>query len=343
MEKKFNTTWLALTYNCNNSCKWCYANSNNIKEKQELDSKHEQGIIDLFQDLGVKRTILIGGEPTIYKNLFGLLNKFNSTNIDVGLVSNGRKLKDYSFARGLKEHGLKGISISFGSYCPEIHDELTGVKGSFNESISGLENARNAGINVSSNTVINKNNVNDLEKIIDVFGNKVNSMTWNFCGVCLSEDGNNNSILNPRETAKAFQRVYDYSEKRGIKTKLVTPMPLCVFDENYLKMFKEKGIVSGGPCQLSHGKNFVVEYNGNILPCTHFSGFPMMNIFKKNKVISGEEFLEEYLDHEKTPFKFRQIVSRLPSEKCDDSSCKEPCTGGCPLIWKIFKPEEVII
>jgi radical SAM protein with 4Fe4S-binding SPASM domain len=68
----------------------------------------------------------------------------------------------------------------------------------------------------------------------------------------------------------------------------------------------------------------------------------MMNIFKENRVISGKEFLEEYLDSEKTPFKFRKIVSKLPSEKCDDSSCKEPCTGGCPLIWKIFKPEEII-
>ncbi len=33
----------------------------------------------------------------------------------------------------------------------------------------------------------------------------------------------------------------------------------------------------------------------------------------------------------------------VSSKKCDDFSCKEHYTEGCSLIWKIFKPEEVII
>ena len=339
----FNTIWLALTYNCNNKCNWCYANSNNLTQRQVFPEQYKDGTIGLLKSLGIKRTILIGGEPTIYPNLFGIIKEISDSGISIGLVSNGRRLSDYHFAQGLKDSGLKAMSISFGSYSREIQDELTGINGSFDEAMNGLKNALSVGLKVSSNTVITRDNLGDLEKIVDVFGNKVDTMTWNFCGVCLSEDSNNDSVLSPRETAKAIQRVYDYTKKKEVKMKVVTPMPFCVFDKNYLEAFKKEGIISGGPCQLAHGKNFVIEYNGNVIPCTHFNGFPMMNLFDNGKVISKEKFLEEYFNPNGLSYKFRKTISRFPSEKCEDRNCQEPCTGGCPLIYKLFKPEEVII
>jgi radical SAM protein with 4Fe4S-binding SPASM domain len=343
MKQKFNTVWLVLTYKCNNKCNWCYADSNHLKEKHVFPEQYEEGTVNLLKSLDIKRAIMIGGEPTLYPNLPNILRKFETAEIDRGLVSNGRKLKNYGFAKELKDSGLKAMSISFSGYCSSIQDELTGIPGSFDEAMTGLENALSAGLKVSSNTVITKDNVGKLEKMVDVFGDKVMSMTWNFCGVCLSEDSNNKSMLHPRETAKAFQRVYDYSKKKKVKIKLVTPMPFCVFDKDYLEQFKKEGIISGGPCQLTHGKNFVIDYNGDILPCTHFNGFPMMNIFESEKVITSDVFIERYFNLNETPFQFREKISRFPSEKCGDDSCKEPCTGGCPLIWKAFKPEEVII
>jgi radical SAM protein with 4Fe4S-binding SPASM domain len=342
MKQKFNTTWLVLTYNCDNRCNWCYANSNNLKEKQSFPEQYEEGTLNLLESLGLKKVILIGGEPTLYPNLPNLLRKFENTGIEIGLVSNGRKLSDYKFAKELKDSGLKAMSISFSGYCSNVQDKLTGISGSFDEAMAGLENALSAGLRVSSNTVITRDNIGELEKIVDVLGNKVRNMTWNFCGVCLSEDSNNKSMLHPIETAKAFQRIYDYSKKERVKIKLVTPMPFCIFDKDYLERFKKEGIISGGPCQLTHGKNFVIDYNGDILPCTHFNGFPMMNIFENGKVISSEDFIGKYFNPKGIPSQFRTKISRFPSKKCGDDSCKEPCTGGCPLIWKIFKPEEVI-
>lgn len=338
----FNTVWLVLTYNCNNKCKWCYANSNNLTERQTFPGGRENETVDLLHSLGIKKIILIGGEPTIYPNLFRIINKISKSGISLGLISNGRKFEDYNFVKNLKKEGLGGVSISLGSYCSEIQDEMSGVGGGFNQTMAGLENLLSLGLRVSSNTVINKENLGDLEKIVDLIGKKVTTMTWNFCGVCLSEESNNQDVLHPRETAKAIERIYDYSNKKGVKMRVVTPMPFCVFDQRYIEKFKEERIISGGPCQLSHGKNFVIEHNGNILPCTHFTGLPMMNIFKEERIISKEDFIQEYLNPEGIPFKFRRLVSKFPSNKCDDKKCKEPCTGGCPLIYKLFRFNEVI-
>jgi radical SAM protein with 4Fe4S-binding SPASM domain len=302
----------------------------------------ENETIDLLSSFDVKNIILIGGEPTIYPNLSGIINKIAKSNISLGLVSNGRKFEDYNFAKELKDAGLRSLSFSLGSYCSEIQDKITEINGGFNQTMKGLENALSLGLKVSSNTVINKENIGDLEKIIDLIGKKVNTMTWNFCGVCLSEDSNNQEVLHPRETAKAIERIYDYSKEKEVKMRIVTPMPFCIFDKEYLEKFKKEKIISGGPCQLSHGKNFVIEYNGNIIPCTHFTGLPMMNIFREKRIISKEDFIQEYLNTEGIPFQFRKLVSKFPSEKCEEWNCKEPCTGGCPLIYNLFKPHEVI-
>lgn len=342
LKETFSTAWLALTYNCNNKCNWCYANSNNLKDRQIFPEQYEDKTIGLVSSLGIKRVILIGGEPTIYPNISTIINKISNSGMSVGLVSNGRKFSDYTFAKELRDSGLRAMSISLGSYCSEIQDKITGVGGGFNQTMAGLENASSIGLRVSSNTVISRNNLGDLERIVDILNGRVESMTWNFCGVCLSEDSNNEPVLSPRETAKAIQRVYDYTKKRDIRIKLVTPMPFCVFDKDYLEIFKKEEVISGGPCQLAHGKNFVIEYNGNIIPCTHFTGLPMMNIFKNERVISKEEFIEQYFNSEGLPDTFRRKISRFPSQECEDGSCQEPCTGGCPLIYKLFKPEEVI-
>lgn len=339
--EKFNTAWLSLTYNCNNKCIWCYANSNNITENKTLNPKFENGVVKLLSDLNLKKIILIGGEPTLYKNLPNLISKFNSKNIPVGMVTNGRKLKDYHYLKELKEAGLQGFSISIEGHNSTSHDSITMSKGSYNETIQGIENAKRLGLPFSTNTVICKENVSNLEKIVDSLEDKTKSITFNFCGDCINEEANNKLIIHPYETAKAFQNIYNYSKEKGLSIKLVTPMPFCIFDKDYINKFKEEGIIQGGPCQLTSGKNFVLEYNGNIAPCTHFTDFSLLNVIENNEIISYKKFNEIYWNKNGIPEKFRNLMNRYPSEKCTDD-CNEPCSGGCPLIYKLFSPNDII-
>ena len=41
--EKASVVWIAVTYNCNNSCKWCYSASNHVSEKKFLDPKYHEG------------------------------------------------------------------------------------------------------------------------------------------------------------------------------------------------------------------------------------------------------------------------------------------------------------
>lgn len=333
----FNVVWLSLTYRCNSRCVWCYAGSNNYELMKDklLETRRQGEIAGLLEKLEVPRVILIGGEPSIYPTVAEFTANLSDAGIKVGMVSNGRKFKDARFARTLKESGLISATFSIEGSCAEIHDATSQVKGSFEEVMRGAHNAVDSGIVLSSNTVISQKNVNDLEKTIDTLdGMGFESMSFNISGVCVG--GNNEYMLHPRDAIGAFERAYRHASSKGIKTRLVTPVPLCFFDNGLLPELKRKRAIGGTPCQLSHGKNFVLDYNGDIVPCTHLTGYPLFNAFLPDRIMQKEEFLREY--NSSSAQDFRKSMTRYASSRCEP--CQERCSGGCPLFWIKFDPEK---
>lgn len=344
LTKEFGTVWIPLTYDCNNKCKWCYAASNlETSSNSDFPTEKEDEVLRLLSSIGVKRVILIGGEPTLYRNLGGFLEKIIKSDMHARVISNGRIFSNRYFTRRIKKTGLNYLTISLCGSDAKSHDNVTGVKGSFEQSMGGIRTASEEGIKVATNTVIGKSNVNDLTKIVDVLENEpVTEITFNICGVCASEDSNNSYLIKPSDAVKSFENVYSYAKEHGIRARLVTPIPLCFFDKDILPELRKNKLVRGGPCQLTSGKNFVIEYNGDIVPCTHLAHFPMMNIFNNGRVISNEEFLEKYNDPKGIPYQFRKKINRYPSTKCERPNCNESCGGGCPLYWLKFDPNKEI-
>ncbi|MBU2576138.1 MAG: radical SAM protein [Nanoarchaeota archaeon] len=344
MVNKFSVAWLSLTYKCNNQCGWCYASSNSPQENKELPRDKISPILHLLKDLKIKRTILIGGEPTVYPYLKEVLEEHQIQDINTGMVTNGRKLAKREFSKILKDHGVNSLTVSIEGYDPSSHDEVTQVSGSYEESINGIYTAANEGIKVSTNTVITRRNYSNLEKISkSLMDLPIEHLGFNICGPCFGST-DNSSIINPKLAARAFQDTYDYIKLNSNKRiKLVTPMPLCFFNEEHREEFKNQRIIRGGPCQLASGSNFVIDYNGDIIPCTHLTGYPLFNIYKENgELYSRDKFLESVNNPDGIPYRFREIMSKNASEKCDDGNCDEPCSGGCPLVWSVFDPAKEI-
>ena len=304
-----------------------------------MPSSMHDGILDLLKDLALPRVILIGGEPTIYPNLEALITKITQREIVCGMVTNGRKLKNRDFVRKLRDSGLASATFSLEGSTDLLHDETTGARGSFSDLVVGIGNALNEGLSVATNTVISRLNCHDLENVVDLVRSLgISTATFNVCGLTISHAIENPDLMvSPREAALAFERVHSYAKSKGIKTRLVTPLPRCGFDD--LDTLKTDKAVPGGPCQLVTGANFVIDYDGSVLPCTHFGGHPLFNVLHQDKsVIGKEEFFSRY--DSSFARQFRDMVSRHPSQQCE--GCKENCTGGCPIYWLKLDPEKHI-
>ncbi len=337
----FNTVWFPLLYECNNKCNWCYTPSNKTAHfTKRFNDKKEGEFIDLVYDLEIKKIILIGGEPSIYPSLDRVIKRIKDKKMGVSMVTNGRKLVDLDFSKSVYNSGLDSVTISVEGSNPEIHDYTTKVSGSFYETIQGIENAQKVGIPVSTETTMNKDNKNDLENIVEFLEEKdLSYRLFNICGPCISDLKDSNFTLTLKEGAKMFERVYKKAKKKNIR--LVTPVPVCFFEKEFYEDMKKNNAISHG-CHILFGSNFVLEGNGDILPCVHFSNYPIFNVYENGKIISSTKFKEIYNDPKGDNIKFRKILRKYPSTKCEEDGCWNPCTGGCSVFWLKDDPQKEI-
>lgn len=161
--------WVRLTRACNNKCLFCLdkdAQNGSVISREEIIADFEKG-----RQLGIKRVILSGGDPTIHPEFLSIVQKAKTmqyTHIQV--ITNGRMFAYRDFLQKVLESGVDEITFSFHGHNAKLHDSLTQVKGSFNQSLQGLYNALRAkGVIISIDVVVNKLNVVYLSKILEYF------------------------------------------------------------------------------------------------------------------------------------------------------------------------------
>ncbi len=151
--------------NCNNRCSFCSLNKEDFPRKSAEDVRKELKIIKKFAD-DVKFT---GGEVTIRPNIMQIISYAKSLGFkNICIESNGRKFSDKEYARKMIKSGANIFSVFIYGHKPKLHEKLTGVKGSFGETVSGIKNlVRYAGnvLNVEVIVAITKLNYKYLSEI----------------------------------------------------------------------------------------------------------------------------------------------------------------------------------
>jgi len=92
-------------------------------------------------NVGARDIVVInGGEPTVHPEIISILEDASSREAFVYLFSNGLKLSDINFAYSVVEAGVRRIAIPIYSHIAKTHDFLTRHKGSFANTIEGINN-----------------------------------------------------------------------------------------------------------------------------------------------------------------------------------------------------------
>ncbi len=337
---KFHTVWLALTYNCNNKCVWCYADSDQIKNRtKNMDADLAEKSVKLIKELGVHDVILIGGEPTCY-NLEQVLRDIKSNGMRAVLVTNGRRLSSMQYANKLKDCGLDAVAISIEGCDAEQHENATKIKGSFDETMRGLENCISAGIKTTTETTVSALNYNDVHQILDfLIAKGVKEPVFNIC-TAMSCDRREYAV-SPLDAAKVVESLYKHGKSKNTDVVFLTPLPFCNFSNRAIaEEMLSKGVLNPS-CYMFFGTNFVIDYNGDILPCVHFTGKPFFNLVAE-KAFDAGTFLKKYTAAEGVSKKFRDQLWTYPSEKCISDPLFGKCLGGCPIFWFSYDPKEQI-
>ncbi|MEW5735707.1 MAG: heme b synthase [Thermodesulfobacteriota bacterium] len=155
------------TRNCNLSCVHCRAAAERGPYAGELSTDEGRALIDALARTGSPILIMTGGEPLLRPDIFTLARHARDKGLRAVMAVNGT-LVTPEIAREMAGAGIARISVSLDGPDPETHDRFRGVPGAFEGALSGIENAKAAGIEFQINTTITQLNFGLIEKIQDL-------------------------------------------------------------------------------------------------------------------------------------------------------------------------------
>lgn len=156
---------LQLGYRCNNNCFSCIIPETVFGRRNKFEK-----VLEKVDDAEV--LTLGGGEPTVNPDFFGFIGKVRKRKPDmpVHILTNARKFSDKCFAEKLNDsfNPLK-FSVSVYGSKKNVHEKVTRVEGSFEETMNGIENILSKGFELDIKFVVNRFNYRRMPEAVRFF------------------------------------------------------------------------------------------------------------------------------------------------------------------------------
>jgi len=159
---------ISVTQRCNLKCFYCHLEGEDPSWKDEMTPNEIQKIVSIAASFGIGRVKLTGGEPLLREDIVEIVEKIRNVPgvEEVSMTTNGTLLSKYAY--DLKKAGLTRVNVSLDTLVKEKYRQITGAD-TFDSVVSGILEARNAGLNpVKINMVLLKGlNEDELFEMID--------------------------------------------------------------------------------------------------------------------------------------------------------------------------------
>lgn len=312
-----------ITPKCNNKCGFCYNfweydKNSTLSRESNVDSKKIHGLMDVLLENEVPAVCFTGGEPFLAgETLFELIGKAKSNGLYTSINSNGRLIREREVKR-LKDLGLNSALISLHGDSPVYHEEAVGCSNAFEETLLGIENLVNQGINVTVNYVSTQKNVDRIIPTAEMLKNlRVRNMTITpllpFAGVKDHE-----AWSMKKDQFKQYFNSLVSARESGLNVDSTLPVAPCILKDMFPKDYeKYLDVLSLRVCMA--GVSFaVVSPEGINRACIQA---PELEEYGDN---IGERFREGW----KRANDWSKI-ELLPQE-CSEQCCAlASCGGGC--------------
>ncbi len=153
------------TQACNINCIHCYRDAG-TKRSDELNTQEGKNLLTQIARAGFKIMILSGGEPLLRPDIYELISHAKSCGMRPVIGTNGT-LMTKEAAVNLKAAGLAVAGISIDSLDQSTHDHFRGCSGAWEQTLSGIESCREAGLPFQIHTTVTSYNEQEITEITD--------------------------------------------------------------------------------------------------------------------------------------------------------------------------------
>jgi MoaA/NifB/PqqE/SkfB family radical SAM enzyme len=159
---------LTMHFQCNLKCEHCMIEGTMDWLKPESIEQFERILAQNAQQGRWKGLIMTGSEVTLRRDLPELARAARASGFEhVRIQTHGMRLADEAYCRELVEAGIDEYFVSVTAADAASHDAITGVAGSFERTLRGLENLEAfPGVAALSNTVITRLSYRQLPEVV---------------------------------------------------------------------------------------------------------------------------------------------------------------------------------
>jgi mycofactocin biosynthetic radical S-adenosylmethionine protein MftC len=153
-------TW-ELTYACNLACIHCLSSSGR-RDPRELTTEECKGVIDELERMQVFYVNIGGGEPTVRRDFWELVDYAVAHRVGVKFSTNGSRITP-SRAEQLARTDYVDVQVSLDGATPDVNDAIRGP-GSYRTAITAMERLAGAGFEgFKLSVVVTRENVSQLD------------------------------------------------------------------------------------------------------------------------------------------------------------------------------------
>ncbi len=315
---------IALTYRCNNRCRFCYAYSP-YRESGEMTTDEVKQVIDIIvDDAHVPSLSFTGGEPTLREDLIDLIAYGRERGLRINLITNGIRCHDKEYVKKLVDAGLNSAQVSIEGPDAETHDYIVGIPGAFDKTVQGIKNLQETDIYTHCNTTICRPNVHKLEELVDFHADELKLTYFSMNMVIYTGTAaklRDELQIKYSEIKDIVKRVKKWANKKGVQFVWYAPTPVCLFNP----IAHGLGAKSCACCDglLS------VDAEGGVLPCSSFNE-PVGNLLT-------ESFEQVWYNRASQFWRAKDFAP----EGCKACEHFDYCYGACPLYWDVHGFDEI--
>jgi len=334
-----NLNFGSLTVNraCDNRCNWCYAQNTGFSS-EVLSRKMAKELVRLMSDIKVEDIAIIGGEPTLYNDLFYVVELIHQEGMLSSMTTHGGRFSDKNYAKKIVDAGTKNITVSLKGIDREGYLQVTKRDG-FNETCAGIKNLQERGLNPSLFITLGANEIDEVEKTLEFMCSlETSDVTISFANpVTMNGQGCNMNAPNPEQIAKAYTKIINKIDGMIDNVFVSLSIPLCLLSPK-IRATAIARKSQTGTCFARIGGGIIFSPSGEVIPCHHFTD---STLGKYGVDFYDAETFAEFWRGGMCS-EFRSMMNYYPSEDCQDCIDWGHCFGGCPIKWFYFNPKNFI-
>lgn len=191
---------------CNYDCVFCYY-KDELTKITPFEIIKER--INYLKSCGITELDLSGGESSIHKDWFKILDYCKELGFKISTLSNGSKFSDFEFLKKSKEHGLEEILFSVHGYDEKSHDKLVQRKGAFKKLLKSIDNVKKLDLRIRINCTVTEDNFFNLDTVFVDIVNYINPLEVNFLTLNHWGCANNISSVNYNVICEKIKQCID--------------------------------------------------------------------------------------------------------------------------------------